>query len=498
MGFIQKSAFRMMVITTLGLLLGYLNKGILFVLILNSEEIGLLNLLVSVGLLFSQLANLGAVNVISKFAPFFKDNQEQRQSFLSLNVFLVTVGIIIFTLITLLLNNQITFFYGEKSALFVKYFYWILPIGIANVFFLIFEAHLRSRYNNVLAVFLNDFIVRILVTLSLILYAANLINFHYLLVINCLLYFIPAFILFFYLLKTKELSFNNNRLKISRKFKKVIFNFSLFIYSNSIVGLFVLTMDALMITYFLGLKATGIYTTITFLTNAVQIPYRALFRIASPLVPQYWKEKNMVKMNELYKQVSSISLIIALFLFLLIWVNRIELFSFLPKEYNEGIYVFLFLMIGRAIDMYSGLNTVIFITSKKFKYEMIFTVILPFLVFFLNCWLIPSLGVIGAAISTSFALIVYNVGRMLFILFAYKLHPFEKKQIYVTLLFISLLGLFYFLPNFGVNKYLSLVINSTLALVLFMGIIIKLKWNKDLNEYIKNTYATFFKKGLKA
>jgi len=155
-------------------------------------------------------------------------------------------------------------------------------------------------------------------------------------------------------------------------------------------------------------------------------------------------------------------------------------------------------MIGRAIDMYSGLNTVIFITSKKFKYEMIFTVILPFLVFFLNCWLIPSLGVIGAAISTSFALIVYNVGRMLFILFAYKLHPFEKKQIYVTLLFISLLGLFYFLPNFGVNKYLSLVINSTLALVLFMGIIIKLKWNKDLNEYIKNTYATFFKKGLKA
>ncbi len=232
MGFIQKSALRMMVITTVGLLLGYLNKGILFVLILNSEEIGLLNLLVSVGLLFSQLANLGAVNVISKFAPFFNGNQEQRQSFLSLNIFLVIAGIIIFTLITLLLNNQITYFYGEKSALFVKYFYWILPIGIANVFFLIFEAHLRSRFNNILAVFLNDFLVRVLVTLSLILYTADIINFHYLLVINCLLYFIPAFILFFYLLKTKELSFNSNRLKISRKFKKVIFNFSLFIYSN--------------------------------------------------------------------------------------------------------------------------------------------------------------------------------------------------------------------------------------------------------------------------
>ena len=35
MGFIQKDALRTMVITYFGLLLGYLNKGVLFVLILN-------------------------------------------------------------------------------------------------------------------------------------------------------------------------------------------------------------------------------------------------------------------------------------------------------------------------------------------------------------------------------------------------------------------------------------------------------------------------------
>ena len=486
MGFIQKSAFRMVIITTVGLLLGYLNKGVFFVKILSPEQIGLLNLLVAVGLLFSQMANLGAVNVIIKFAPFFKDDNKKRQNFLLLNVFVVIIGVIIFTTIFFLLNDQITYFYSEKSALFVKYFYWILPIGIANVFFLIFEAHLRSQFNNILAVFLNDFLLRVLVAISLLLYYFKWIDFYGLLVINSLIFFIPAIIMFLYLLKIKEFTLKKNELKISKKFKKIIVSFGLFMYSNTIVALCVMTMDALMITYFLGLKATGIYTTITFLTNAVQIPYRSLFRIASPLVPLYWKEKNMVKMNEIYKKVSSISLIIALFVFLIIWVNRIELFSFLPKEYNEGIYLFLFLMIGRIVDMYSGLNTIILITSKKYKFDVFFTITLLFLVFILNCMLIPILGIAGAAISTSFALIIYNVGRIVFLQIVYKIHPFEKSQLNVFLLFSAILVLFHFIPDFGFNKFIVMLLNSALVCTLFIGLIIKLNWNKDLTLYFHN------------
>jgi O-antigen/teichoic acid export membrane protein len=79
MGFIQKDALRTMIITYFGLLLGYLNKVVLFLLILNTEEIGLINLILSVGLLFAQLSNLGVINAIAKLLPFFRDNSEQKQ-----------------------------------------------------------------------------------------------------------------------------------------------------------------------------------------------------------------------------------------------------------------------------------------------------------------------------------------------------------------------------------------------------------------------------------
>ena len=128
MGFIQKDALRTMIITYLGLLLGYLNKGILFVLILSTEEIGLINLILSVGLLFAQLSNLGAINAISTFLPFFRDDSAKKQSFLKLNIIFVFAGILLFSLLVVLLQGQIIKFYSAKSALFVDYYFWIILI----------------------------------------------------------------------------------------------------------------------------------------------------------------------------------------------------------------------------------------------------------------------------------------------------------------------------------------------------------------------------------
>ena len=57
MGFVQKDSLRTMLISYVGIGLGYVNKGLLFLLILSTEQIGLINLIVGVGILFAQLSN---------------------------------------------------------------------------------------------------------------------------------------------------------------------------------------------------------------------------------------------------------------------------------------------------------------------------------------------------------------------------------------------------------------------------------------------------------
>jgi O-antigen/teichoic acid export membrane protein len=494
MGFIQKDALRTTIINYLGLVLGYINKGILFVFILSTEEIGLINLLLSVGLLFAQLANLGSVNAIIKFLPFFKDNPLQKNGFLWLNLFFVFAGILLFTSLVILLQNYIVEFYSVKSALFVKYYFWIIPIGIANVFFLVFESYLRAIYKNILSVFVYEFLLRLLVTILLFCLWFKAIDFNSFLILHATIYFIPSLILLIYLFKLNEISFKKVKFYIPSKFKKIIISFSLFSYTNSIGSLIVATIDALMIAYYLGLKETGIYTTMIYISSALLIPYKSIIRISSPLIPQYWKEKNMVEMKSLYQKVSSISLISILFFFSLVWVNRIELFSFLPKEFYSGIWVFFFVMLGKIVDSYFGLNGYILVTSKKFKYDILFTIFLVFLVYFLNVFLIPIYGMNGAAISTGLSIVLFNFFRMIFVKVVYKIHPFKLQQFKIIFLFGLIMCFFEFISFDFTFNLIQIGIKSCILILFFFTPIILLNLEPELNVYLKNIKTKLLKK----
>ena len=102
MGLVQKDAFRTMVISYVGLVLGYLNKGLLFILLFSATEIGLINLIVSIGTLFAQLANLGAIYTVWKFFPFFKNPEKKHFGFLPFMLLLVLCGILVFTILYIL------------------------------------------------------------------------------------------------------------------------------------------------------------------------------------------------------------------------------------------------------------------------------------------------------------------------------------------------------------------------------------------------------------
>jgi O-antigen/teichoic acid export membrane protein len=246
------------------------------------------------------------------------------------------------------------------------------------------------------------------------------------------------------------------------------------------------TLDAMMIAGMIGLKATGVYTTIIHLTGALQIPYRSMLRVSAPLVAEYWKERDMARIGALYKKFSSVNLVVALTVFLIVWTCRTEIFHFLPKEYESGIYVFLFLMVGRVTDMYLGLNGVIFVTSKKYRYDMFFTVFLIVIVFFLNLALIPLYGITGTAIATCVAYIGYNVGRMIFVYAAYKIHPFERKQLYIVLLFASVVCFFEWFPLNLSGDVAMIFIKWTLLGVVFLLPIYFFKIETEIVRYVDN------------
>ena len=134
--------------------------------------------------------------------------------------------------------------------------------------------------------------------------------------------------------------------------------------------------------------------------------------------------------------------------------------------------------------MYCGINGIIFVTSKKYRYDLLFTVILLLTVVVLNLFLIPIYGIYGAAFSTTCAYILYNIGRMLFVYFAYGIHPLQLSQLRIVVVFVISLFILEQMPLFFGEELISILIKSTLTVLLFGLPIYLLKLDQDVVDYI--------------
>ncbi len=499
MGIVQKDAIRTSIISFIGLILGYLNKGFLFVLLFSRAEVGLVNLVMNVALLFAQFANLGTIYSTWRFFPFFRNEDRKHFGFLLANFLLVLIGIIIFTALILFSKDVIVANYEKNSHLFVDYFYLVIPLGISIVLFQLFENHLRGMQENVLTVFLQDVLLRFLTTLLLIAAFLSWLNFAQFFLLYVLLHFLTPFYLFIYLVRKGELHFSLKSIQIPKRFQKIIFSYSSFSYVNSLASIIVISLDSLMIAKYNGLSDTGVYTTTLLLISAVLFPYRSVIRVASPLVAKQWKERNKEGMLDLYRKSSSIGLLLGLLGYLIIWLPIQEIFSFIPG-YEGGIWVFFFLMIGRIVDMYYGLNGVILSTSKKYKSDFAFTLLLIVCVYCFNLYLIPKYGIVGAAMSTGFVYVFYNLMRGWYISNVYALKPFQFTQAKLMLAFVIFMLVYYLMAyvtnDFSIitSKFVRII---TKEILVFIGFILPIYWlnlEPESVQFVRSWKTKIFKK----
>ena len=220
MGIVQKDALRTMLISYLGIALGYINKGLLFLIILSTAQIGLVNLLISAGTLFAQFANLGTVYSTWKFFPYFKNESNKHNGFLPFILLAVFIGILFCTLLFLLFRPEVLALYSERSSAFNTYYLMILPIGISTVLYLVIETFLRALYKNIVAVFALEIGLRVALTVLLLLLHVGAIDFHLFVILQSFSYVIPVTILAIYLYRLGELNFSWRSVNISKKLWK--------------------------------------------------------------------------------------------------------------------------------------------------------------------------------------------------------------------------------------------------------------------------------------
>lgn len=466
-----------------GILIGYVNTVLLFPNFLAPDEVGLTRLLLQISVMYAQFSALGFVNMSVRYFPYFRNPEKGHHGFLFLLLSVPLFGFILSTALFLLFKPAVASYYAESSPLIIDYYYYLVPLALFTLLFNMFTAYLRSLYKTVVSSFVQDFLLRILTTLLIGVYALGLMDFKTFVLLYVAINSVSALVLIGYTIRLKQLHIKPSLAVLGIVPLREVLYYGFFTFLGNISTTIITTVDQVMISSY-SLSDNGIYTTAFFMTSAILVPGKSILKIAHPQVAEFWKDKDMAGMGNLYAHVTMINLIVGLLLFIGIWANIDNLYDFMPETYRSGKMVVLFLGFARLVDLATSLNGAILATSDKYRWDLGFNVVLAFLTVWTNWYFIPRYGIEGAAFASMLSLVFMNLARLFFVQIIYKIQPFTWSALKIVAIAAVSLGVSYLLPFLG-NTFLDLAVRSLLILSIYAALALNLNVYPQMNTWLR-------------
>lgn len=464
MGIIAKQSFKGTVVNYLGVFIGFLTTFFVLTRFLSPEEIGLTRVLIDAATIFISLAGLGTTSSIVRFYPYFLDKNNNCHGFFFLTTLIPFVGFILFSFLYWALHVPIQQFFAEKSPLFVNYYYFVLPIA----FFLLYQTTFETQANVLMRIvfpkFVREVLTRILLLAAYLLYAFRILSMDGFVIAICAVYAIAALSNLLYLCCIGKISFRPDFSYLNRKIVLQWAAYSSFLLLSACVSMLGPTISGFFVTAKLGLDQTGIFAIATYIAVMVSIPYRSLSAIVQPELSKASKNKDIFKLNTLTKQSASVMMWIAVLILSLIWINIDVIFALLPNGsiYAPARYVVLLLGISNLLTGTFILSSTVLSFSPYYYLSLFFSLLLAAATVTLNNYLVPLLGINGAAITTCASNALYIFALLLFVRLKLKVSLFSKalwKVLALAIAGVLLNELLTFLLA-GFNLYISAALRT--------------------------------------
>ncbi len=492
MGIVIKQSVYASAINYIGVLIGAINVIILFPLFLSPEEIGLYKAIFAMAAILAPFAQVGLARSTLRFFPRFNKSPKAGGRFLSLIFILGIITITIFILLFQIVDSWVFAFFEQKAPELKDHYWAIIVLASLLVYIAIFEAYYKALLNVVVPTLIKEFFIRVLVSLLVALFFLDYISFEWFIQLSILSYAISLLILILYVVAKRQIKLDFSIFQIEKSFVKVLLKYMFFIMASAVGSVIVLQIDSLMVTAYLGLEQNGIYVIAFFMATVIEIPKRAIAQMSDSIIATSFEFERVDEIKKIYKQSSINQLILGSFVFLLIALNLDNIYGIMPKGelYESGKWVVIFIGLGKIMEMGFGVNSEIIISSKLYKSNIVFVMVLAVLTILLNILLIPKLGLLGAAISSFTSLFLFNLIKMIFIWNRFKFQPFSKA----TLIALMIAGISFttvcLLPTLE-NVYLNTVLVSVILIIVFGALTLILKPSKEIDKIMHDLKKRF-------
>lgn len=489
MGIIARQSIRGTIVTYLGIAVGVVTTFFVLTRFLTAEEIGLTRVLIDTAVLFIGLAQLGTGSSIIRFYPYFSDKQSDHGFFFWALV-VPFIGFLLFALIYWACRVPIAAWFGDKSPLFVEYYYFVLPLAFFMLYQTIGESTCNVLMHIVIPRAVRELIVRVGMLTIYLLYAFGVLSLDGLVIALCANYGIAALInlCYFFSLKPINLRPDWTFMRENKGLVKRYLIYTGFLLISAVTTVLAPTLSSFFVTAKMGLESTGIFAIATYIAVLVSVPNRSVSAIAAPQLARAIKENNREECSVLLCQVTRNMLLIGGFILLLIWFNIDLIFHVLPNGhiYASAKDVVLILgvsqlILGTFAICFTALNY-----SRFYAFSLLLSLILTVSALLLNNYLVPALAMNGAALSNLISYGIYYLLIILTVVPLCRIRVIDRRWWYILALLIVLFALnqvwLSYLPHF--NIWLDSLLRTLVLLGSGAFIAYKAKLSPEINTVL--------------
>jgi O-antigen/teichoic acid export membrane protein len=453
------------------------------------EEFGLYNAFIAIATLLAAAGNFGAPYFIYKFHPYYRDHlRAEKNDQLTLSILLGMLGFIAAIMVGIYIEPVVIKKYATNAPQLVNYYHWTFLLGAGLLLFSILEAWNWQQQRAATSHFLKEAGWRLFILLLIGCFAAGIIR-SYDGFIKLFAFSFPfiALVLLLILLYRKQAPFAKPFSYVSHRLRKSAIRYTSFTYFGTLVFTIAQVFDTILIASVLSNAMTkvALYSLAQNMASLVQVPQRGVVAAASAPLSAAWKQKDMTTIAKIYQRSSINQLIVGAGLLALLIINyndAVETFH-LKSTYLQAYSVLVLLGVTKLIDMGTGVNSQIIVTSPKWRFEFISGVLLLAVMLPLSYWLTKKEGITGTAMAQLISIGCYNLFRLFFLWKQFRLQPFSIQSLYTIVLATATWALCHFLFEQW-SGWVALFVQSFTFVVVYAAGIYRLQLTPDVKELL--------------
>ncbi len=423
----------------IGKLLHYVNMTIILYTLLSEAKYGLYRGIINAAFL---LANLDLEEAVMKFYPSFKDDPKKKATFwtwsLLMNSLLFAVIILLFSLAQLVGKNstaQSNIYHYYPLVFFMGY---VIQLSkILKSWSMVLQ---QIAWPNIL----QNIVLELFIGSTLYAYYMGWLSSKALLLTMPLPYCLHLLLMIAYILYLGKVKIAFNFRYINQSFIRSFLTYALFVLIAGKVIILLMRIDSFLLGKLWGDQVVGKYMYIISVIVLLDIPYKVTRQSIGPLLANAFNQYQPQKISSLFRLAVMRQLLLASFVFLLLYYNR-SYFLEIKNPY-ETTYILLLLGLAKVFDNFFSVGRTVLILSPHYKYSIVLSG-LAVINIAINWYLISVWGLYGAAMSMLLTNIFLGSTAFYLVWYTMKIHPFSWKKWLAILTLALLIIIERWLPN---------------------------------------------------